>query len=76
MLLELLAKGDCTRSTIQHLIFSMGDTPSELVPTHPALYRHQPSHMNSTGFAPPLGSKYIPKRHLGNTDEGPKDSLT
>lgn len=64
---ELLAKGDRTWSTIQHLIFSMGDGAVTLVPTHPALYRHQPSHIKSTRFAVGLGSKYIPNGYLGCT---------
>ena len=35
-----------------------------MVPTHPALYRHQPSHIKSTRFAPRTGSKYIPNAYV------------
>lgn len=35
-------KTDAPWYLIQHLIFSMGDTPSQLVPTHPSLYRNKP----------------------------------
>ena len=45
----------------------MGDGAVTYVPTHPALYRHQPSHIKSTRVAPGLGSKYIPNGYFGST---------